>query len=124
MPCSNKFFVGETGSTLVVNAGINLVSATELLLTLKKPNCSYVELRSSAGELTVGSQAYTNTLTNEVYASNEYVIYNIGQTGSPSESVFDMDGLWTGQLTYFDDSESPPTASPGCTFTFEVLKSL
>lgn len=124
MPCSNKFFVGETGSTLVVNAGINLLPATELLLTLKKPNCAYVELRTSTGELTVGSQSYLNALTNETYAANEYVIYNIGQVGSPSESVFDMDGLWTGQLTYIVETDVPPTVSPGCKFTFEVLKSL
>ena len=122
MACVGKFFVGETGSTLVVNAGIDLTAATELTLELKKPDGTIVTRTLSDSELTVGTTAYTNDVTNETYAANEYVNFVIDTEGSPDESILNIDGTWHGQLTYQIPANSPPVFAPGCIFEFTVLK--
>lgn len=122
MACSDKFFVGETGSTLVVNAGLDLTAATELTLSLKRPDGTYVTRTLTDSELTVGTTAYTNDVTNETYAADEYVTWVLDTEGSPDEAVIDLDGTWHGQLTYEIPGNSPPVSAPGCVFEFTVLK--
>jgi len=122
MACLGKFFVGETGTKLVVNAGLDLTGATELILTLKRPDGTTVERTLTAGELTIGTTAYTNDITNETYAINEYVEFEIDTEGSPDESILDIDGEWEGQLVYQISGNTPPMLAPGCIFTFDVLK--
>jgi hypothetical protein len=122
MACTDKFFVGETGSTLVVNADLDLTSATELTLVLKRPDGTTVERTLTDGDLTVGTTDYTNTVTNETYSANEYVTFVLDTEGSPDEAIIDVDGEWEGQLTYQIPGNSPPVNSPGCVFTFTVLK--
>jgi hypothetical protein len=122
MACTDKFFVGETGSTLVVDAGLDLTTATELTLELKRPDGTYVTRTLSDGELTVGTTAYSNTVTGETYAANEHVLFVLDTEGSPDEAIIDVDGVWHGQLSYQIPGNSPPVDSPGCIFEFTVLK--
>lgn len=124
MACSDKFFVGETGSTLVVNAGIDLTTATELTLTLRRPDSSTVTRTLTGGDLTIGTTEYTNTVTGETYAVNEYVTFILDTEGSPSLPIIDVDGQWRGQLSYQIPGNNPQVNSPGCIFEFDVLKSL
>ena len=124
MACLADFYVGETGSTLVVNADLDLTTATELTLELKKPDGTLVTRTLSDGDLTVGTTAYTNDVTNETYAANEYVTFAIDTEGSPDESILNIDGVWHGQLTYQIPANSPPVSAPGCIFEFYVLKAL
>jgi hypothetical protein len=124
MACSDKFFVGETGSTLVVNAGIDLTTATELTLTLRRPDSSTVTRTLTGGDLTIGTTEYTNTVTGETYAVNEYVTFILDTEGSPSLPIIDVDGQWRGQLSYQIPGNNPQVNSPGCIFEFTVLKSL
>lgn len=123
MACSDKFFVGETGSSLVVDAGVDLSSATEITLTLKRPNGVITEKTLGDSEISVGGVDYANTITGETYEANTYVIYNIEAEGSPVVSVLDVDGVWSGQLTY-EVAGTPPLSAPGCIFDFTVLKAL
>ncbi len=124
MACSDNFFVGETGSTLVVNAGLDLTTATELTLTLRRPDSSTVTRTLTGGDLTIGTIEYTNTVTGETYAVNEYVTFILDTEGSPSLPIIDVDGLWRGQLSYQIPGNNPQVNSPGCIFEFTVLKSL
>ena len=122
MACTDKFYVGETGSTLVVNADLDLTSATELTLELKRPDGTYVTRTLTGGDLTVGTTDYTNTVTSETYSANEYITFVIDTEGSPETSILDLDGTWHGQLTYQIPGNSPPVNAPGCVFEFTVLK--
>lgn len=122
MACTDKFFVGETGTTLVVNAGTDLTAATELTLKLKKPDGSAITRTLTGGDLTVGLVDYTNTVTSETYSANEYITFAIDQEGAPLASILDVRGDWQGQLTYEIPADSPPVSSPGCVFTFKVLE--
>jgi hypothetical protein len=125
MACSDKFYVGEVGSTLVVNAGLVLTNATDIVLQLLRPDGSRIYRKLSDNDFTIGSTVYTNTVTGETYAAFEHIVFPIDtQSGSPSESILDVDGVWHGQLSYVDSSSTPEVIAPGCIFEFTVLKSL
>ena len=116
MGCELAFGLLESGTSLAVNAGIVLTAATELTLTLKKPNGSdKITKTLGAGELSVGTVDYENDVTGETYIAFEYILY-------PMEAgVLDVDGTWKGILNYQIPGDSPPVDTPGFEFDLVVL---
>jgi len=116
MACELAFRLLESGTPLVVNAGVVLTAATDLKLTHKKPNgTDKVTKTLLASDFTIGTINFTNDVTLEVYTAFEYIIY-------PMEvGVLDVYGTWKGILNYQIPGDTPPVDTPGCEFDLIVL---
>ena len=124
MSCGQLFSVGESGTVMVVNAGIVLTTATDLLLAITTPNGETQSDKTLlASELTIGTVNFeaniydinNNVIDTEIYLANQYVNYPI------EAGLLTIDGDWKGVLLYQRPGDTPPVNSPGCVFTIKVI---
>ena len=116
MPCGKDYGLLESGTSITVNAGLVLSSATDLELTLVKPNGDDSLSKTLSGaELSIGTVDYTDPITLEVFTAFEYIDYPV------EVGVLDTLGPWCGKLNYKDSTTTPVIDTPGCEFTFNVI---
>jgi len=102
--------VGESGKNILVVAGYDMSSYTELTLTFTKPDGTSVS-KATADGVAIGAG---ETIDGVSYTANEYVYY-------PVEAAFlDTAGTWCVYITYTNTAATPDDVFIGEPVSFTV----